>query len=72
MKRDILILITVLCVIVYVMLFTDINDNRVHVYDCSLAEISPDYPLEVKEECRNLRKQEYQKQRELEGKAIFI
>jgi hypothetical protein len=54
------------------MLFTDINDNRVHVYDCSLAEISPDYPLEVKEECRNLRKQEYQKQRELEGKAIFI
>ena len=72
MKRDILILITVLCVIVYVMLFTDINDNRVHVYDCSLAEISPDYPLEVKEECRNLRKKEYQKQRELEGKAIFI
>ena len=72
MKRDILILITVLCVMVYVMLFTDISDNRVRVYDCSLAEISPDYPLEVKEECRNLRKQEYQKQRELEGKAIFI
>jgi len=72
MKRDILILVTVLFVMIYVILFTDISDNRMRVYDCSLAEISPDYPLEVKEECRNLRKQEYQKQRELEGKAIFI
>lgn len=24
-------------------------------YDCSIAEISPDYPLEVKEKCRKLR-----------------
>jgi len=23
-------------------------------YDCSIAEISPDIPLEVKEECQNL------------------
>ena len=25
------------------------------VYDCSIAEISPDIPLEVKEKCRQLR-----------------
>jgi hypothetical protein len=25
------------------------------VYNCSLAEISPDIPLEVKEKCRKLR-----------------
>lgn len=25
------------------------------VYNCALAEISPDYPIRVKEECRNLR-----------------
>jgi hypothetical protein len=25
------------------------------IYDCRLAEISPDYPLEVKEKCRKLR-----------------
>lgn len=25
------------------------------VYDCSIAEISPDYPIQVKEECRKLR-----------------
>jgi hypothetical protein len=24
-------------------------------YDCSLAEISPDFPIEVKEQCRKLR-----------------
>ncbi len=25
------------------------------LYDCSLAEISPDYPVKVKEECRKIR-----------------
>jgi hypothetical protein len=25
------------------------------IYNCSLAEISPDFPLEVKEACRKLR-----------------
>ena len=24
-------------------------------YDCTLAEISPDFPIEVKEQCRKLR-----------------
>jgi len=24
-------------------------------YDCSISEISPDYPIEVKEQCRKLR-----------------
>lgn len=24
-------------------------------YDCSVAEISPDYPIQVKEQCRKLR-----------------
>jgi hypothetical protein len=24
-------------------------------YDCHIAEISPDYPVAVKEQCRNLR-----------------
>jgi hypothetical protein len=25
------------------------------VYDCSIAEISPDFPIEVKNECRRIR-----------------
>jgi hypothetical protein len=24
-------------------------------YDCSISEISPDYPIEIKEQCRKLR-----------------
>jgi hypothetical protein len=28
---------------------------RERVYNCSIAEISPDYPIEVKEGCRKLR-----------------
>jgi hypothetical protein len=30
----------------------DDNEPHVIVYDCRLAEISPDYPIEVKEACR--------------------
>ena len=26
-------------------------------YDCRMAEISPDFPVQVKEQCRQLRKQ---------------
>lgn len=29
--------------------------NEYKIYDCSLAEFHPDYPAEVKEECRKLR-----------------
>jgi hypothetical protein len=30
---------------------------RARVYDCSLAEFHPDYPAEVKNECRRIRSQ---------------
>lgn len=29
--------------------------GQVKVYDCSLAEISPDYPPEVRNQCRKVR-----------------
>ncbi len=29
------------------------------VYNCSLAEISPDYPLEVRNECRRVRAEKF-------------
>ena len=31
------------------------TDTRGIWYDCSLAEISPDFPLEVREQCRRMR-----------------
>ena len=36
-------------------LFTPYEQYR--VYDCSLAEFHPDYPLAVREECRKIRQQ---------------
>jgi len=35
----------------------EINDNMMK-YDCRIAEISPDVPVTVKEECRKLRSQQ--------------
>jgi hypothetical protein len=37
-----------------VLMFT-MPKHGVKIYDCSLAEISPDYPTEVKNECRKAR-----------------
>lgn len=33
----------------------------VRVYNCSISEISPDYPVEVKQECRKLRAENFNK-----------
>lgn len=30
-------------------------DQEEKVYDCTLAEISPDFPVEVKDACRRIR-----------------
>ena len=34
------------------------TERHVVVYDCRISEISPDYPVEVKEQCRKLRSQQ--------------
>ena len=44
--------------------------NRTVIYDCSLAEISPDYPPEVKNECRRLRIDEFRERQIQERKTI--
>jgi hypothetical protein len=43
--------ITLIGTVIFLFLYPP---NRGHVYDCRLAEISPDYPIKVKEECRKL------------------
>lgn len=51
--------------VIFVMAWTDFgSQNRVKVYNCDLSEISPDFPIEVKEECRKLRLEEWRKQNE--------
>lgn len=34
---------------------------KVKAYNCSLAEISPDYPIDVKMECRKVRAENFNK-----------
>ena len=52
-KRDLLLGIVLFVVLVVLLKGTDMHG--VKKYDCSLAEISPDYPVEVKEGCRRIR-----------------
>lgn len=62
MFKDILIIIGVILIFAAGMItviwgITFVSDvSEYKVYDCSLAEISPDFPIKVKEDCRKLRK----------------
>ena len=69
--KDKLIIAVVLLIAILILANAD-WDNRTVVYDCSLAEISPDYPQEVKNECRKLRMEELREKQILERKTILI
>jgi hypothetical protein len=43
---------------VFILSITPMPETK--VYDCSLAEFHPDFPAEVKEQCRKLRSQKKQ------------
>jgi hypothetical protein len=53
-KRDIL-GVVVFLTIAFVLLMSEHTPHSVVKYDCGLAEISPDYPVAVKEACRKMR-----------------
>ena len=55
-RRDIIIAIVV-SIAMIILLFSSYGEDRTVVYDCRMSEISPDFPIEVKEECRKLLKQ---------------
>lgn len=48
-------LVFFILVIMFAGIFTVVPHHGVVVYDCSIAEISPDYPVSVKEQCRKAR-----------------
>lgn len=44
-----------------ILVLTDFGNSRQHrIYDCTIAEFHPDYPKEVKEECRRLILEKYE------------
>ena len=54
-KRDLLLSIVLLCIAFFILTYYDRPADRVIRYDCTMAEMHPDYPVEVKEACRKLR-----------------
>jgi hypothetical protein len=48
-------LICALIACVYTVWYVNTHSRITVKYDCSIAEISPDFPVEVKEQCRKLR-----------------
>jgi hypothetical protein len=51
----IMLLISIICI--YGLLDTKNNNHLISIqYDCRLAEISPDFPQQVKQQCRLLNK----------------
>lgn len=69
--KDKIIIVLILFGAFWILANADWN-NRTVVYDCSLAEISPDYPVEVKNECRRLRMEEFREKQIIERKTINI
>jgi len=53
-KRDILGM-TILLVGAFCLLMSDDDRHDMKKYDCTISELSPDYPVQVKEACRKLR-----------------
>lgn len=57
-KREIIRIISVVLLSITlfaVAIYLAANGPKYRVYDCSLSEISPDFPPEVREECRRKR-----------------
>jgi hypothetical protein len=56
MSKTVIFLFGSACFIIlfWVVVLMSIPKHGTVVYDCRLAEISPDYPIEVKEKCRKL------------------
>ena len=53
MQNVIVVVSVSLCLIVIVLhTVFSYEPGRVKIYDCTISEISADYPVEVKEECR--------------------
>lgn len=55
----------VVAILLMVSIITLGSDNTV-VYDCRIAEISPDVPSEVKNACRKMQYEHWKKSREIE------
>ncbi len=64
-------LVLLILFVIFVMAWSDFgSQDRVRVYNCDMSEINPDFPIEVKEECRKLRLEEWRRQNENKPSTI--
>ena len=52
--RNSLLIIAAVAVVVTILISTNFGAGRTVVYDCRLSEFHPDFPLDVREQCRKL------------------
>ena len=57
--KENLVVIIILLILAASIIYDQEQKPRVVIYDCSISEISPDYPPEVKEACRKIRASYY-------------
>lgn len=69
MKDKIILLIAIVgCVCLII--FTDFGKANKIKYDCRLAEFHPDFPIEVREECRKIIKQRIEENERKNDKSL--
>jgi hypothetical protein len=52
----------VVACVLWIFVLSQVDMPEYKVYDCSIAEWHPDIPLEVKQQCRELKHQEWKKE----------
>ncbi len=57
--------------IFFILAVSDFGQSTGRVYDCSLAEISADIPIQVKEECRRRASERWKEQQEVDKKKLI-
>jgi len=54
-----LFLASVLLILIILLGISGTDMHGIKKYDCSISEISPDYPVEVKDACRRIRAEKH-------------
>ena len=70
--NDKLIIFFALGCAILILVFTDFGRNRTVTYDCRDAHWHPDVPIEVKQECRKIMREEQERIRQEEQKKNLI
>ena len=68
--KDTILVFTLIILVSLFMIYAN-DDSNVKVYDCGMAEWHPDIPNAVKEECRKIRREEWQREQQESRKKII-